>query len=135
MSTDPASPAALERPLDHYASLGLETRRIRAENSNLALTRSMIDNMTVPVSTLPSRSCTPGGNSLRRRATSSGRSTAPGWWCRATTMLLRCRPPLPAPLARYKAFITDDLEPVHVDDEMVVMGLNSARSPPSAAGG
>ena len=32
------------------------------------------------------------------------------------------------PLARYKAFITDDLEPVHVDDEMVVMGLNSARS-------
>jgi 3',5'-cyclic AMP phosphodiesterase CpdA len=32
------------------------------------------------------------------------------------------------PLARYKAFITDDLEPVHVDEEMVVMGLNSARS-------
>src|SRR6185295_3827867 len=32
------------------------------------------------------------------------------------------------PLARYKAFITDDLEPVHVDAEMVVMGLNSARS-------
>jgi 3',5'-cyclic AMP phosphodiesterase CpdA len=32
------------------------------------------------------------------------------------------------PLARYKEFVTDDLEPVYVDDEIVVMGLNSARS-------
>jgi 3',5'-cyclic AMP phosphodiesterase CpdA len=32
------------------------------------------------------------------------------------------------PLARYKEFVTDDLEPVYADDEIVAMGLNSARS-------
>jgi 3',5'-cyclic AMP phosphodiesterase CpdA len=32
------------------------------------------------------------------------------------------------PLARYRRFITDDLEPMFVDTEMVALGLNSARS-------
>jgi 3',5'-cyclic AMP phosphodiesterase CpdA len=32
------------------------------------------------------------------------------------------------PLARYREFVTGDLEPVYVDDEVAVMGLNSARS-------
>lgn len=32
------------------------------------------------------------------------------------------------PLARYREFVTSDLEPVDVDDEVAVMGLNSARS-------
>jgi 3',5'-cyclic AMP phosphodiesterase CpdA len=32
------------------------------------------------------------------------------------------------PLARYREFVTSDLEPVYVDDEVAVMGLNSARS-------
>jgi 3',5'-cyclic AMP phosphodiesterase CpdA len=32
------------------------------------------------------------------------------------------------PLARYKKFIAADLEPSHVDDEIAVIGLNSARS-------
>jgi 3',5'-cyclic AMP phosphodiesterase CpdA len=32
------------------------------------------------------------------------------------------------PLARYKRFVADDLEPSHVDDEIAVIGLNSARS-------
>ena len=32
------------------------------------------------------------------------------------------------PLARYRQFVADDLEPVHVDDEIAVIGLNSARS-------
>ena len=32
------------------------------------------------------------------------------------------------PLARYREFVTRDLEPVYVDDEVAVMGLNSARS-------
>ena len=33
-----------------------------------------------------------------------------------------------SPLGRYKEFVADDLEPVYVDDEIVVMGLNSARA-------
>ncbi|TXF96564.1 metallophosphoesterase family protein [Massilia arenae] len=32
------------------------------------------------------------------------------------------------PLARYKRFITDDLEPVFIDDEIAVVGVNTARS-------
>jgi 3',5'-cyclic AMP phosphodiesterase CpdA len=32
------------------------------------------------------------------------------------------------PLARYRRFIADDLEPIYADDEIVVVGLNSARS-------
>jgi len=32
------------------------------------------------------------------------------------------------PLERYKRYITDDLTPVHVDDEIAVLGLNTARS-------
>ena len=32
------------------------------------------------------------------------------------------------PLKRYKRFITDDLEPLHVDDEIAVLGINTARS-------
>ena len=32
------------------------------------------------------------------------------------------------PLARYRKFVADDLEPSHVDDEIAVIGLNSARS-------
>lgn len=33
-----------------------------------------------------------------------------------------------APLARYEKYITTDLAPVHVDDEIAVVGINSARS-------
>ena len=32
------------------------------------------------------------------------------------------------PLARYREFVASDLEPSHVDDEIAVIGLNSARS-------
>jgi len=32
------------------------------------------------------------------------------------------------PLSRYKRFITDDLDPVYVDDEIAVVGVNTARS-------
>jgi 3',5'-cyclic AMP phosphodiesterase CpdA len=32
------------------------------------------------------------------------------------------------PLARYRKFVADDHEPSHVDDEIAVIGLNSARS-------
>lgn len=32
------------------------------------------------------------------------------------------------PLERYKRYITDDLTPVYVDDEIAVLGLNTARS-------
>ena len=32
------------------------------------------------------------------------------------------------PLDRYKRYITDDLEPVYIDDEIAVMGINTARS-------
>ncbi|MGZ8318597.1 MAG: metallophosphoesterase family protein [Telluria sp.] len=32
------------------------------------------------------------------------------------------------PLDRYKRYITDDLEPVYIDDEIAVMGVNTARS-------
>jgi 3',5'-cyclic AMP phosphodiesterase CpdA len=32
------------------------------------------------------------------------------------------------PLARYKRYITDDLDPIHVDDEIAVLGINTARS-------
>lgn len=32
------------------------------------------------------------------------------------------------PLERYKRYITDELEPVYVDDEIAVMGINTARS-------
>ena len=33
-----------------------------------------------------------------------------------------------SPLGRYRRFIAEDVEPIHVDAEMVVLGLNSARS-------
>lgn len=33
-----------------------------------------------------------------------------------------------APLARYEQFITTDLAPVYIDDELAVIGINSARS-------
>ena len=33
-----------------------------------------------------------------------------------------------APLHRYRRFIADDVEPMYVDEEMVVLGLNSVRS-------
>jgi 3',5'-cyclic AMP phosphodiesterase CpdA len=32
------------------------------------------------------------------------------------------------PLTKYRKFITDDLRPVHLDDEIAVVGLNTARS-------
>lgn len=32
------------------------------------------------------------------------------------------------PLTRYKRYITDDLEPTHFDDEIAVLGINTARS-------
>jgi 3',5'-cyclic AMP phosphodiesterase CpdA len=32
------------------------------------------------------------------------------------------------PLARYKRYITDDLDPIHVDDQIAVLGINTARS-------
>ena len=32
------------------------------------------------------------------------------------------------PLDRYKRYITDDLDPVHIDDEIAVLGVNTARS-------
>jgi 3',5'-cyclic AMP phosphodiesterase CpdA len=32
------------------------------------------------------------------------------------------------PLTRYKRHITDDLEPIHIDDEIAVLGINTARS-------
>ena len=32
------------------------------------------------------------------------------------------------PLKRYKRYITDDLDPIHVDDEIAVLGINTARS-------
>jgi 2',3'-cyclic-nucleotide 2'-phosphodiesterase (5'-nucleotidase family) len=32
------------------------------------------------------------------------------------------------PLARYKRHITDDLDPVYIDDEIAVLGVNTARS-------
>ena len=32
------------------------------------------------------------------------------------------------PLERYRRYITDDLEPEYVDDEMIVLGVNTARS-------
>ena len=32
------------------------------------------------------------------------------------------------PLDRYKRYITDDLDPIYVDDEIAVMGVNTARS-------
>ncbi|MEJ0028361.1 MAG: metallophosphoesterase [Rhizomicrobium sp.] len=32
------------------------------------------------------------------------------------------------PLAKYRRYVTDDLEPFHADDEIAVIGLNTARS-------
>jgi 3',5'-cyclic AMP phosphodiesterase CpdA len=32
------------------------------------------------------------------------------------------------PLARYRRYITDDLDPIYVDDEIAVLGVNTARS-------
>ena len=32
------------------------------------------------------------------------------------------------PLARYRRYITEDLEPFYADDEIAVLGLNTARS-------
>jgi 3',5'-cyclic AMP phosphodiesterase CpdA len=33
-----------------------------------------------------------------------------------------------APLERYKRYVTDDLDPVYIDDEIAVLGVNTARS-------
>lgn len=32
------------------------------------------------------------------------------------------------PLAKYQRYITDDLEPLYIDDEIAVLGINTARS-------
>src|SRR5918996_3204034 len=32
------------------------------------------------------------------------------------------------PLTKYRRYITDDLEPVYADEEMVIVGVNTARS-------
>lgn len=35
---------------------------------------------------------------------------------------------LAAPLSRYRRYVSADLEPEHIDDEMIVLGVNTARS-------
>jgi hypothetical protein len=32
------------------------------------------------------------------------------------------------PLAKYQRYITNDLEPLYIDDEIAVLGINTARS-------
>jgi 3',5'-cyclic AMP phosphodiesterase CpdA len=50
--------------------------------------------------------------------------------CRATTTFrcTTCSAASCKPLDRYKRYITDDLDPVYVDDEIAVLGVNTARS-------
>jgi hypothetical protein len=73
----------------------------RARNSEFAEARHFLERISAPVLVVPGNHDVPLYDVARR--------------------FLR-------PLARYREFVTSDLEPVYVDDEVAVMGLNSARS-------
>jgi 3',5'-cyclic AMP phosphodiesterase CpdA len=73
----------------------------RATRTEFRAARAFLDNLTAPYLVIPGNHDVPLWNVARRFLT---------------------------PLARYKRFITTELEPVFQDDEIVVVGLNTARS-------
>jgi 3',5'-cyclic AMP phosphodiesterase CpdA len=73
----------------------------RARKREFAAARHFLDSLPVPRLVLPGNHDVPLYNVIRRFVT---------------------------PLARYKRAITDDLSPVYRDDEMIVVGVNTARS-------
>jgi 3',5'-cyclic AMP phosphodiesterase CpdA len=73
----------------------------RATRTQFREARAFLDGLTAPYMVIPGNHDVPLWNVARRFVT---------------------------PLARYKHFITTDLEPVFQDDEIVVVGVNTARS-------
>src|SRR5215204_859118 len=73
----------------------------RATRTQFREARAFLDGLTAPYLVIPGNHDVPLWNVARRFVT---------------------------PLARYKRFITTDLEPVFQDDEIVVVGVNTARS-------
>ena len=73
----------------------------RATRTQFREARAFLDGLTAPYLVIPGNHDVPLWNVARRFVT---------------------------PLARYKRFITTDLDPVFQDDEIVVVGLNTARS-------
>ena len=73
----------------------------RATRTQFREARAFLDGLTAPYLVIPGNHDVPLWNLARRFVT---------------------------PLARYKRFITTDLEPVFQDDEVIVVGVNTARS-------
>jgi 3',5'-cyclic AMP phosphodiesterase CpdA len=100
---EPAADALVEdlerQPVDLVAVSGDLTQRAR--RSEFRAARAFLDRIPAPVLVVPGNHDVPLYDVTRR--------------------LLR-------PLRRYKQLITDDLTPLHVDDEIVVLGLNTART-------
>ena len=78
----------------------------RARRSEFAAARAFLDRLQAPKLLVPGNHDVPFWNAAARFLT---------------------------PLMRYKAFISPELEPEYVDDEMIVVGINTARS--AALGG
>src|SRR3990172_2071060 len=73
----------------------------RAREAPVRAARAFIDRLALPVLVVP------------------GNHDVPLWDAAARFL---------TPLARYKRHITTNLEPMHADDEMIVVGVNTARS-------
>lgn len=73
----------------------------RARRTEFAAARAFLDTLQAPKLLVPGNHDVPLWNAFRRFG---------------------------APLTRYRAYISRDLEPEHVDEEMIVLGVNTARS-------
>lgn len=73
----------------------------RAKRVEFAAARAFIDRIAVPVLCVPGNHDVPLYNAVSR---------------------------FTRPLDRYRRYITPDLEPLHLDDELAVLGINTARS-------
>ena len=96
---DPLRRAVVELRPDLVAISGDFTQRAR--RSQFAAARAFVTSLAATTLVVPGNHDIPLYNVLARFAT---------------------------PLARYRAYISDDLEPEYRDDEMIVVGVNTARS-------
>ncbi|MEO6212630.1 MAG: metallophosphoesterase [Vicinamibacterales bacterium] len=95
----PLRTAVLEARPDLIAVSGDFTQR--AQRKEFAAARAFLDTLHPPKLMVPGNHDVPFWNVARRFVT---------------------------PFTRYRAFISEELEPEHVDDEMIVVGVNTARS-------
>jgi 3',5'-cyclic AMP phosphodiesterase CpdA len=96
---DPLRRAVIESEPDLVAISGDFTQRAR--RTQFAAARAFVDSLGVKTLVVPGNHDIPLFDVVERLA---------------------------APLVRYRKYISDNLEPEHVDEEMIVIGVNTARS-------